>query len=299
MSKYHLRPVSDTSPSASPSPPRDHSSPPSGSNTAKSSATLPSQPSSATSTISAIPSNPRPRRPLSPSSIRDVDLTSTGTMTPRVYPPPPTGHELMSLFPPPPPPFMESTSGYFQRQERAFFAQKGKEIICVRFELDLERDGMDAMDVDQEPEGKGKEKERYVQQVHLQPPRENPTIPRPWPAPQPQLGLRQSPPAPYPRPHLSRPSPRVATIPTTPSYTNGPPPNLHPPRAFAQEVTVLPVQSQQHATPPMQVQVAPVHSSPRQHGEPSHDDPDESWRRPIPHNERRRAGKHTKRVIVK
>ncbi|KAJ7123696.1 hypothetical protein C8R44DRAFT_784222 [Mycena epipterygia] len=29
------------------------------------------------------------------------------------------------------------------------------------------------------------------------------------------------------------------------------------------------------------------------------DDPDEAWRRPMPYNERRRAGKHTRRVVVR
>ncbi|KAI0308565.1 hypothetical protein OF83DRAFT_1033292, partial [Amylostereum chailletii] len=60
----------------------------------------------------------------------------------RIYPPPPTGHDLMRLFPPPPPSQFSvlkggPTSVYFHRQERAFFAQAGKEIIRVRVESDF------------------------------------------------------------------------------------------------------------------------------------------------------------------
>jgi hypothetical protein len=63
-------------------------------------------------------------------------------MPPRIYPPPPTGHELMRLFPPQPPEqplFLKqgSTSLYFRRQEHQFFAQAGKEIIRVRVESDF------------------------------------------------------------------------------------------------------------------------------------------------------------------
>ncbi|KAJ6554363.1 hypothetical protein B0H19DRAFT_860800, partial [Mycena capillaripes] len=62
---------------------------------------------------------------------------------PRRYPAPPTGHDLMAMFPPQAPDnFSEMrpgpTSGYFQRQERAFFAQAGKEIVRVRVDVDLQ-----------------------------------------------------------------------------------------------------------------------------------------------------------------
>ncbi|KZV67715.1 hypothetical protein PENSPDRAFT_653821 [Peniophora sp. CONT] len=61
---------------------------------------------------------------------------------PRPYPPPPTGHDLMRLFPPPPPSqFSElkggPTSYYFQRQERAFFAQAGREQIRIRLDAEF------------------------------------------------------------------------------------------------------------------------------------------------------------------
>lgn len=61
---------------------------------------------------------------------------------PSVYPQPPTGHDLMRLFPPPPPSqFSElkggPTSYYFRRQERAFFAQAGREEIRIRLNADF------------------------------------------------------------------------------------------------------------------------------------------------------------------
>lgn len=72
----------------------------------------------------------------------DLDVSNGQAMPPRIYPPPPTGHELMRLFPPQPPEqplFLKqgSTSLYFRRQEHQFFAQAGKEIIRVRVESDF------------------------------------------------------------------------------------------------------------------------------------------------------------------
>ncbi|VDB99513.1 unnamed protein product [Peniophora sp. CBMAI 1063] len=63
-------------------------------------------------------------------------------VAPRAYPPPPTGHDLMRMFPPPPPSqFSElkggPTSYYFQRQERAFFAQAGREQIRIRLDAEF------------------------------------------------------------------------------------------------------------------------------------------------------------------
>ncbi|KDQ55989.1 hypothetical protein JAAARDRAFT_36783 [Jaapia argillacea MUCL 33604] len=260
MSSYQLRPASVTtgsSSSISPSPPMR--SPPS---TGKSSSTMPSPPSSMSS---------RPRRPLSPSSLRDVDLSSNANLGPRIYPPPPTGHDLMAMFPPPPPPnFMESTSGYFQRQERAYFAQKGKEIVRVQVELDVQDSEM--VDV----QGRGK----YPTVSH-QPPRG-------WPAgqsPHPQSSI-----APGPYAHqqpsaasIPRVAPRGAPIPIQPtspySHMSQPPHALPPPSSHSNS------SRSSNDSPPK--------------SESQSDDPDESWRRPIPHAERRRAGKHTKRVIVK
>ena len=138
----------------------------------------------------------------------------------------------MALFPPPPPeggPEARGgpTSGFFQRQERAFFAQAGKEIIRVRV------------------------------QVNLPPEQEqsNPGGPssRSW----------------------SHASPSAVP----PSFSQRP----------SRPAQLFPVNSQPNPglrTPP--------------HDHPPHDDyDDESWRKPIPYAERRRAGKHTKRVIVR
>ncbi|KAI0323235.1 hypothetical protein GY45DRAFT_1207682, partial [Cubamyces sp. BRFM 1775] len=77
-----------------------------------------------------------PRRPLSPSSLRDVELPVRLTARAN-FPRPPTGHELMSLFPPAPPLYHPGpTSGYFRREERQFFAQAGKEIVRVHTNLE-------------------------------------------------------------------------------------------------------------------------------------------------------------------
>lgn len=301
---FHLRPVSDNSPSPSPTasttPPGDHSPPfksPSG--------LLPSPPTT---------SSGRPRRPLSPSSLRgnalhigyinvtdsgdwvDVDLTHIADMPLRKYPAPPTGHDLMAMFPPAPPdnfPEMRPgpTSGYFQRQERAFFAQAGKEIVRVRVEVDLPHGG------DSE-NGQGKSRARDAT-----------STPRSWPA----LGHPQSsgssqhhsPPqtsaAPLLYPHpTSRPSQRgpvpVTPAPLFPITTHPPtsqlPPNLHPPTLHQPGLGLR--------TPPQDSSQSGA-SNPKaefQSDEYS-GDPDEAWRRPMPYAERRRAGKHTRRVIVR
>ncbi|KAI0043412.1 hypothetical protein FA95DRAFT_1479409, partial [Auriscalpium vulgare] len=135
---------------------------------------------------------------------------------PRIYPPPPTGHELMKLFPPLPPDHFSAlkpgpTSIFFHRQERQFFAQAGKEIIRVRVESDFPPPDRAPMGEQQQqppaPRGKGKD------------------------------------------------------------------------AAWAQQLPPPPHAYEQH---------------PR-----SDEDGDEAWRRPMPHAERRRAGKHTKRMVVK
>ncbi|VDB92194.1 unnamed protein product, partial [Peniophora sp. CBMAI 1063] len=139
---------------------------------------------------------------------------------PRAYPPPPTGHDLMRLFPPPPPSqFSElkggPTSYYFQRQERAFFAQAGREQIRIRLDAEF----------------------------------------------------------------APRPSPPTANM---PAPTSMPSRNWAPPQA--------PVH-------PHPSHMPPAHVGPPAPGHAQDDDDDESWRRPTPYNERRRAGKHTKRTV--
>lgn len=186
----------------------------------------------------------------------------------------------MAMFPPAPPdnfPEMRAgpTSGYFQRQERAFFAQAGREIVRVRVEVDLQNNG----DSENVPS-----KSRW---------REGGSS-RPWPpvgqAPHhsPQSSSSSAAPVLYPHPTNSRPPRGPAPVTSTPLYpiasqspSSQHPPNLHPPTL---------------RTPPR---------DPSQPGAPKNEfqsdeyDNDDAWRRPMPYAERRRAGKHTRRVIVR
>lgn len=215
-------------------------------------------------------------------------------MPPRKYPAPPTGHDLMAMFPPAPPdnfPEMRPgpTSGYFQRQERAFFAQAGKEIVRVQVEVDLPNSG------DTE---NGHSKTRAV--------------PRPWPPPgasQPGTSSQHHSPAPssaappllYPHPS-SRPSQR-GPVPVTPA-------TLFPVNSSHASPSVPSPSSHHHTSSSSMLQsnanaglrTPPQESAPAKTEYPSddfRDDPDEAWRRPMPYAERRRAGKHTRRVVVR
>ncbi|GLB44480.1 hypothetical protein LshimejAT787_1701070 [Lyophyllum shimeji] len=266
---FHLRPVSDGSPSPSPTAstsPASHSPSSKGPSVA-----IPSPMASNQS------NGGRPRRPLSPSSLRDVDLNHTPDMPHRKYAAPLTGHDLMAMFPPAAPsvcPEMRAgpTSGYFQRQERAFFAQAGREIVRVRVELDILKDG----DAENNPsKSRGRDPSRsWAPGGHV-----------------PHLSPAQSAAAPvlYPHPTNSRPPPRgaapVTSAPLYPIPSHSPssqhPPNLHPPSL---------------RTPPHEnTQLSP----PKTEFAQDEYDPDEAWRRPMPYNERRRAGKHTRRIIVR
>ncbi|TFY77525.1 hypothetical protein EWM64_g6483, partial [Hericium alpestre] len=128
--QYNLRPVSEISQS-----PSTHS---------RSSMTPPHEQSPHLPPLQYPSGSGAPRRPISPSHLPHLDVSS-GSVTPRIFPPPPSGHELMRLFPPPPPDQYSSalkpgnTSVYFHRQEHAFFAQAGKEIVRVRVEADFMR----------------------------------------------------------------------------------------------------------------------------------------------------------------
>ncbi|KAF8964956.1 hypothetical protein BDZ97DRAFT_1814084 [Flammula alnicola] len=223
-SAYRLRPVSDNSPSPSPtasttSPansykqPMGHSPPPN-----------PAQ-------------NGHLRRPLSPSSLRDVDLSQLETtdMTHRKYPVPLTGHELMAMFPPVPPddfPEMRPgpTSGFFLRQERAFFAQAGKEI----------------------PEPVKSRPINTSSQLWMNGPAALSSLTIPHHSP---VQIVQS--SQVPSLHLTP----LGTGLCTPPQDSIPPPPLKP--------------------------------------EYPSEEYDESWKRPTPCAGRRRAGKHTRRVIVR
>lgn len=209
-------------------------------------------------------------------------------MPSRKYAAPLTGHDLMAMFPPAPPdnfPELRAgpTSGYFQRQERAFFAQAGKEIVRVRVEVDLQN---------------GVEQETVSTKLRA-------GVPRPWPHAshsQPPSAPHHSPvqssstaPALYPHSSNSRPVHRGSVpvtaaplFPMTHSTTSQLPPNLHPP---AQQPGIGLRTPPQEATPSGAPITKPEHQA--------DDFDDESWRRPMPYAERRRAGKHTKRVIVR
>lgn len=293
---YHLRPVSEDSDSQSPSvpdsPSQDHPFP----LTDKQAQHSQSPPSSSTLT--------RSRRPMSPTSIRgkyhaldqlsphsfrtpDVNLAPDADPQDHNYPAPPTGHDLMALFPPPAPSnFPENqpghTSGYFAHQERAFFAQAGKEILRVGdvdFETDVET-----------PRPK-----------HRGPSRSWPTHTSPThhaqpPAPPSSAPLPQQPPpsvaAPYPLPHSrprTNPSAPVTVYQVPSSHGLSPvTPTIHSPPHY-------PIPTNRRSPP-----LDPIHPGPSaDFSDEFRDDPDEAWRRPMPYAERRRAGKHTKRVIVR
>ncbi|KAI0339121.1 hypothetical protein BDW22DRAFT_1400772 [Trametopsis cervina] len=284
---FHLRPISrggNTSPSPSSSTVSDRSPPP------HRDAKQPRASMSGPHTTN----DSQPRRPFSSLSIRvtDLDLSVTPDMQARKYPAPPTGHELMALFPPAPPVNVGSgpTSGFFLAEERAFFAKGGNEMVRVRIEVDMPRDG---------------DPESYVRSKH----RDSAAMQR-W--------------------HSDSTSPRSQTLsPQTTSPHDHIPPSLpsqhasqvRPPRSGPISVNTQPVYPiVSHTTPqtPFPAHLHspsngphapfPQHTSPQEHHHPVvaplesdelRDDPDEAWRRPMPHSQRRRAGKHTKRVVVK
>ncbi|KAI8990379.1 hypothetical protein BD414DRAFT_506988 [Trametes punicea] len=315
---YHLRPVStsarDPSPTSS-STTSDCSPPPFSAHHSHSKGFL----HPASTTFSPNPASARPRRPFSPSSLRDVDppLDPERAFAARgKFPAPPTGHELMALFPPAPPPLRpEPTSGYFQREERQFFAQAGKEIVRVRIEIETSTGPGISQQLPPPPPPPPAGAHGTSSPTHTlpQPPHHRHTHvhPQPHPHPHPHAHHHErdrdrrpsgpSPPLPpLPGPHSTSPRSR---LPPTPSYPmgspQGPPPPLGGPGG----------------PPPPGY---PVHSPPAVASRPPEpertpgggvgggageamvvDDDDEAWRHPTPHNARRRAGKHTRRVIVK
>ncbi|KZT00273.1 uncharacterized protein LAESUDRAFT_559837 [Laetiporus sulphureus 93-53] len=228
------------------------------------------------------------RRPLSPSSLRDVDLSSTNDASTRRYPAPPTGHELMALFPAAPPTNHRPgpTSGYFLQQERNFFAQKGKEIVRVQIEVDMPRD-----------DGDQKSRAR------------DPAAPRQWTAAPPngvpphataqRSPLSHSPPPQFAPPSAGRRGVPVVPVSAQPVYPG--PPSMHAVHTHPAAPSPVDVPHAGYPMRPAQEPAMPAAALGKQvelHPDDYRDDPDEAWRRPMPHNERRRAGKHTKRVIV-
>ncbi|KAG2054595.1 hypothetical protein BDR06DRAFT_1007761 [Suillus hirtellus] len=272
MSSFHLRPVAEHSPS----PPSSASTTTAGDHS----------PLHKSSIIHTSPQSGAPRRPLSPSSLRDVNLTQDGSSTPRKYPAPPTGHELMALFPPAPPAnFAEMrpgpTSGFFQRQERAFFAQAGREIVRVRVEIDVPQQQEDSTKT-REPAQSG--------------------VPRSWPQlpPHPQHHSPiDSPMGPYPHHAKQARSSRSMPTPTQPpsmfpvaahSQPTQPPLNLHS-QSHHGGVGLRSPPHDVHPIPGAKVEIPPT--------EDYREDSDDAWRRPTPYADRRRAGKHTKRIVVR
>ncbi|KAF7373800.1 hypothetical protein MSAN_00591700 [Mycena sanguinolenta] len=151
-------------------------------------------------------------------------------MPPRRYPAPPTGHDLMALFPPAAPDnFHEMrpgpTSGYFQRQERAFFAQAGKEIVRVRVDVDLQH-APDTEKAQGQPRG----------------------APRPWLSPNQQRPPPPPPPAGPPhhaRTHSRGPSLSTPITPVFPPHPHpGAPPHAH------HHTTPNPHHASPHLAPP-------------------------------------------------
>jgi len=274
MQQYNLRPVSELSRSpssrSSGSPQNRDISPPS-------------------SHLPPIqhPSNgvqPPHRRPISPSSLPHLDVSNGQAMPPRIYPPPPTGHELMRLFPPQPPEqplFLKqgSTSLYFRRQEHQFFAQAGKEIIRVRVESDFPPPAGSRTTKGKEPVSAPHSWPAHPQQHPQQPPPPPPTMQPPPPEHSHAPAHMHSPPhsvPPYPiHPDIARGAPG----PAGPGAV-APPPGFVPPHHPAAIVRNGPP-SVDHRVDDMR------------------EEDDQSWRRPTPHGERRRAGKHTRRVVVK
>lgn len=195
----------------------------------------------------------------------------------RKYAVPLSGHDLMAMFPPAPPdnfPEMRAgpTSGYFQRQERAFFAQAGKEIVRVRVEVDLQNGNNAETGLT-----KSRMREIYPPLGH-----------RPHHSPNSSPSSSSSaPPVLYPHPPpTSRPQPPrgTAPIPSAPLY-----PIASQQQPFAQPSTLR---------PPILASRTPPHE-PGAGNQNEEIPPDEAWRTPMPYAERRRAGKHTRRVVVR
>ncbi|KAI0673140.1 hypothetical protein C8Q78DRAFT_990435 [Trametes maxima] len=299
---YHLRPVSAMTRSDSPatsSTTSDLSPPPLSAHPRHSKGPfLPP----ATATFSPIPTSAHPRRPLSPTSLRDVDppLDPERAFAARgKFPAPPTGHDLMALFPPAPPPMRPGpTSGYFQHEERKFFAQAGKEIVRVRIEIDTPVVAGPPL---APPPGPGVASPTHAlpgpqhRHPHVHP------HPHQHPHPHPHHHDRQPsgpspslPPPPPPPPHST--SPR-SHLPPGPGFPPQGPPALGLGGPGAPAHPGYPIHS-----PPAAMR--PPESERRGVGGGAGDamvveDDEEAWRHPTPHNARRRAGKHTRRVIVK
>lgn len=178
----------------------------------------------------------------------------------------------MAMFPPAPPdniPEMRPgpTSGFFQRQERAFFAQAGREIVRVSVDVDLGHGTDDSV------------KSRIG------------TSSRSWSSTSGPSGTNslqpslQASPVPYPHPSSSRT--RVNVTPVMGPVVQQQAVTQITPHHPASSGIRTPPQETLSSGPPMQKPEFTQEDFPT----------DESWRRPMPYAERRRAGKHTRRVL--
>ncbi|KAI6148123.1 hypothetical protein BKA82DRAFT_773108 [Pisolithus tinctorius] len=231
----------------------------------------------------------------------DVNIAHDSSAGPRKYPAPPTGHELMALFPPAPPAtfsdMRHSTSGFFQRQERAFFAQAGREIL---------------------------------RSWPPHSPAETASSPSSPPYPRSKPHRTMPGPPPPASPHTAAPTPaapanNVSTPPVSQPAPLLSPQSHHHPHDHHQ----LPHHPPPHPSHPSALGLRPPHDHHHQPHPPQQppsmqagvskvefqvpedyrDDnglasvgpggPDDSWRRPTPYSDRRRAGKHTRRVFVR
>ncbi|KAJ4480891.1 hypothetical protein J3R30DRAFT_2375158 [Lentinula aciculospora] len=237
--------------------------------------------------------------------LRDLDLDNTLRGKFPNLPAPPTGHDLMAMFPPPAPSVAsmppnrrtEATSGYFHLQERAYFAQAGKEIIRVRVDVDVrdipmeveERHKADKQrsrgtDIDMDKGARRRDEDMRLP---------GPSVPLQHQV-SPHLATMRS-----PRDHMEdieRVSPRDMhpkhPIPTLRRMSIDNPLSHSPPKpryAFPPE----------NEHDPRELRLAPPEYMNASSAYPPPDESDEAWRRPMPYAERRRAGKHTRRVVVK
>ncbi|CAL1698206.1 unnamed protein product [Somion occarium] len=232
-----LRPVSDSpSPSTSTTTSSDHTPPPRHGQSQH---------------VNLLPPASANRRPMSPTSIRDVDLSGQDRDMPA-----------------------RPTSGYFQREERAFFAQAGD------FESNKSHLSRQSSASSHRQHWSPSSQQHPNSFAHASP--------------------RSVPPSSYPHNESARPA-RQGPVPLTvqpvypasshmSSHTSNapmpPPPMPHRPG--------YPVRSPSEDHPS-----GPLHPMREPMAEEYRDESDESWRTPMPHNQRRRAGKHTKRVVVK
>ena len=190
----------------------------------------------------------------------------------RKHPPPPTGHDLMTWFPTAPPDNFKkcSTSEYFRRQERDFFAQAGKEIVRVKFNSDVDLTHNRGL-------GPGPSSSTSTAPPHH------------------SLGhLPSALSSSLPYSHSATrqvPSKSVSVHDFSPLSSHTPtsnqlPSDLHPP--FHHTMACLQT--------PIEDSITPQNPKPEYSEEC---ESDESWMRPMPYADRRRAGKHTRRVIIR